>query len=100
MGIRNPSYYSKRMNRIVGAKSAIATMSDGFRKRGDKFKDRRKSESDIAEQIPAEQTEEEKEKKMVMETIMSELKIRIEISTILIQEKEHVNSLMLLMMMA
>ena len=69
-GIRKASFYSQRMNRIVGAKSAISSMSQGFKKRGD----RRKSESDVSKPAEKVLTEEEIEKKKVMETIIKELK--------------------------
>ena len=61
-GIRKASFYSQRMNRIVGA-------SQGFKKKGA----RRKSESDVK---PAEKvlTEEEIEKKKVMDSIIKELR--------------------------
>ena len=65
MGIKKTSYYSKKMNRIVGA-------AGRFSKKGDKDKGRRKSESDVSTE--EEPTAEEVEKKKIMETIIKELK--------------------------
>ena len=70
-GIKKTNFYSKKMNRVVGTRSAISGMA-GFRKKGA----RRKSEADLAKPEEKILTEEEQEKKNIMETIIKELKDR------------------------
>ena len=70
LGIKKASFYSKRMNRVVGTKSAVSNVTERFKRK----ESRRKSESDV--EAKKEMTEEEAEKKKVLETIIKELKDR------------------------
>ena len=67
-GIQKANFYSRKMNRVVGARTAINGMSVGFKKRGA----RRKSCTDLNQ--TKEPTKEEEEKKAVLDIIIKELK--------------------------
>ena len=70
-GVKKPNIYSRRMSRIVEAK--MSGHNNSKRSLATVIKTRRSSLADICDKSDA-LTEEEQEKKKVMETIIAELK--------------------------
>ena len=70
-GLKKPNIYSRRMSRIVEAK--MSTQNNSKRSLASVIKSRKSSLGDICDKSDT-ITEEEEEKKKVMETIIAELK--------------------------
>ena len=72
-GVKKPNIYSRRMSRIVEAKMSSGGQNNSKRSLASVIKSRKSSLGDICDK-PDTITEEEEEKKKVMETIIAELK--------------------------